>query len=500
MIGHDPTRTYRAAVIGAGSGGLTLAIGLAGLGHDVVLIEGAEVGGDCTNVGCIPSKALLHAARSGVTHPLAGVRAKRDDLARREDDEMAHHEHIHLVRGWATLTASRTPHVVSVDDGAVTRLVRAEHVIIAGGSRPVEFDIDGLDAVRRVTNEQLFELEAPPSNLLIVGGGAIAIEMATAFAALGTVVDVVELRDRLLATEDALITEVVEQSLRAQGVRLHLGTQVGRIDGATAHLTDGSSIGDVGLVLMAVGRRPRLDGLGLEAAGVATSASGVVVDGWGRTSVDGIWAVGDITGATSTTHGAGALGRRVVRAIALPKLPNVGALGAIPNATYGEPEVASVGLPLEELDAIPERSRRRIVVDHADLDRGYTDDIAHGRLVVDVERLTGRILRAAIVGPGATDMIGMFTMAIDHRIGLRRLFGLVHPYPSHAELIRQAADEFALATLPNLPREAAAMIRGRLTPGWASRLRDRDASGRVRPRRAPLRPTPGSRRRGRRRR
>jgi pyruvate/2-oxoglutarate dehydrogenase complex dihydrolipoamide dehydrogenase (E3) component len=187
-----------------------------------------------------------------------------------------------------------------------------------------------------------------------------------------------------------------------------------------------------------------------------------VADGWGRTSVDRIWAVGDVTGNTLTTHGAGAVGRRAVRAIALAHLPKVGRLGAIPNATYGQPEVASVGMSIDELARVSEASRRRIAVDHADIDRGYTDDITEGRLVVDVERFTGRILRAAIVGPGASDLIGMFTIATDNGIGLRKLFGTVHPYPSHAELIREAADDFARATFSNLAREWLAMARGRV--------------------------------------
>jgi len=461
MIGHDSTHTYKAAVIGAGSGGLTLAIGLAGFGHDVVLIEGGQIGGDCTNVGCIPSKALLHGARSEIADPLAWTRAKRDDLARREADEMAEHERIHLVRGWASLTAARDPHVVSVDDGGTTHLVRAEHVVIAGGSRPVTLDIDGLEAQRVVTNEGLFELESPPAGLLIVGGGAIAVEMATAFAALGTRVAIVELRERLLASEDPLISDVVERSLRAQGIGLHLGTTIERVDSDTAHLADGTAVDGVDRVLMAVGRRPRLDGLSLERAGVRSEVSGIVADDWGRTSVERIWAVGDVTGNTLTTHGAGAVGRRTVRAIALPQLPKTGRLGAVPSATYGEPEVASVGMTLAELARFPEASRQRIVVDHADIDRGYTDDIVDGRLVVDVERFTGRILRATIVGPGASDLIGMFTMAIDNGIGLRKLFGTVHPYPSHAELLRQAADDFARITYSNLLSEWLAMARGR---------------------------------------
>jgi pyruvate/2-oxoglutarate dehydrogenase complex dihydrolipoamide dehydrogenase (E3) component len=292
--------------------------------------------------------------------------------------------------------------------------------------------------------------------------------MATAFAALGTLVHVVEQQDRLLASEDPLITEIVERSMRSQGVQLHLGTTVGQVDGATAYLADGSVVDGVDKVLMALGREPRLDGLALDRAGVANSRSGITIDSWGRTSVPGIWAVGDVTGTTFTTHGAGAIGRRAVRAIALPKLPKVGSVGTIPNATYGEPEVASVGVTLDELATIPERSRRRIVVDHAHVDRGYTDDIADGRLVLDVERFTGRILRAAIVGPGATDLIGMFTMAIDNRISLRKLFGTVHPYPSHAEIIRQAADDFALDTLADLPREWRAMATGRLRGRQAS--------------------------------
>jgi pyruvate/2-oxoglutarate dehydrogenase complex dihydrolipoamide dehydrogenase (E3) component len=468
MIGHDASRTYRAAVIGAGSGGLTLAVGLAGFGHDVVLIEGGSIGGDCTNVGCIPSKALLHAARAGIDEPLAWARVKRDDLARREDAEMAEHDRIHLVRGWASLTPARDPHVVRVDDGLSVRDVRAEHVVIAGGSTPTTVRIDGLDDDRVVTNVELFELSTAPDSLLIVGGGTVAIEMATAFAALGTSVHIVEQQDRLLASEDPLITEVVERSLRSQGVHLHLGTTVDRVDGQRAHLADGSVVDGTDTVLMALGRAPRVDGLGLDAAGVASTPSGITTDDWGRTSVPGIWAVGDVTGATFTTHGAGAIGRRAVRAIGLPKLPRVGSVGAIPNATYGEPEVASVGMTLDELAAIPERSRRRIVVDHADVDRGYTDDIADGRLVLDVERFSGRILRAAIVGPGATDLIGMFVIAIDNRISLRKLFGTVHPYPSHAEIIRQAADDFALDTLADLRREWQAMAAGRLRRRQAS--------------------------------
>jgi pyruvate/2-oxoglutarate dehydrogenase complex dihydrolipoamide dehydrogenase (E3) component len=251
-----------------------------------------------------------------------------------------------------------------------------------------------------------------------------------------------------------------------RGIQVHVGTTVDRAHGegdtADLHLADGTLVAGVDRVLVAVGRRPRLGPLGTDAAGVEVDPAGVVVDGWGRTSVDRIWAVGDVTGRTLTTHGANAVGRRVVRAIAFPQLPRRATSRAIPAAVFGDPEVASVGLPLGDLERLPRAGRRRYVVELADLDRGFTDDIRHGRLVVDLERFTGRILRAAVAGPAAAELIGIFTLAIDQRIGMRKLFGMVHPYPAHAEAIGRVADDFARDTYPALPREWSAMAASRL--------------------------------------
>ncbi|NQY58316.1 MAG: NAD(P)/FAD-dependent oxidoreductase [Ilumatobacteraceae bacterium] len=465
MIGHDPDRTYRAAVIGAGSGGLTVAIGLATMGHHVALIEGGQIGGDCTNVGCIPSKALLHAAARGDDNPLQWARSRRDHLAAEEDELIEQHPSIHLVRGWAQLTSRRDPRVVSVStaDGVKT-VVRAAHVVIAGGSRPATIDVPGLDLSGVVTNEELFEQATPPASLAIIGGGAIGVEMATAFTAAGSKVDIIESQSNLLPDQDPLIAEIVERSLAARGVTLHLGVRVESADVATGalQLTDGSKIDAPERVMMATGRRPRVDGLDLDAAGVAYTARGIGADEWGRTSVDGVWAIGDVTGNTLTTHGAGATGRRTVRAIAFPHAPKIARKRAIPAAVYSTPEVASVGLSLDELADWDPAGRRRIVVDYADIDRGFIDDIADGRLVLDVQRFNGKVLRAAIVGPGASNMIGLFTMAIDHGLGLRTLFPMVHPYPSHAEVLREAADQFAATTLNNIPTELSAAVRSRL--------------------------------------
>lgn len=464
MATHDPTRTYKAAVIGAGSGGLTAAIGLAGFGHDVVLIEAGPVGGDCTNLGCIPSKSLLRAARAGEPDPLGWTRSRRDSLRDHEEHEMATHDRIALVRGRARLTDRRDPHVVAVTsaDGEVIE-VRAEHIVVSTGSRPVRFDIPGLSDDRLITNEELFELDEPPAKLLIVGGGPIGLEMATAFGDMGTEVAMVELQDRLLAGEQREVSETIRSAFEARGISVHTGTSIERFDSATgsALLADGTKITDVDRVLLAVGRLPNVDGLDLDAAGVASGRRGIVADDWGRTDVDGIWAIGDVTGNTLTTHGANAVGRRTVRAIALPKLPRTGSLRAIPNAVYSRPEIASVGLTVDEVERLHPSGRRRYTVDLATIDRGHTDAIEHGIVVVDVERFTGKVLRASIVGPGAADWIGMFTIAIDHGIGLRKLFGMVHPYPAHAQAVGQIVDDFARDTYPKLPAEWWAMVRGR---------------------------------------
>jgi dihydrolipoamide dehydrogenase len=465
MTGFDPQHTYKAAVIGAGSGGLTMAVGLSNFGHDIVLVEADKVGGDCTNVGCIPSKALLHAAEAAVDDPLAWVRSRRDKLAHEEDVEMEEHEKIHLVRGWARLTASEgDDHLVTVSgpDGDIT--VRAENVIISSGSKPISIPVDGLPAERMLSNENIFELDAVPDTIVLVGGGVISLEMATAFFDLGSTVHIVELADRLIGNEDPLVSSTIEAALIDRGVDIHTGTSIERFDEATqsAHLTNGDTIAGVDKMLIGVGRRPHLGDLGLDAAGIETTKRGIVADDWGRTNVDGIFAVGDVTGNTATTHGANSIARRTIRAIALP-LPKVGDPRVLPNAVYSRPQIASVGLSVSELDALPQVGRVRYVKHLKDIDRGYTDDVEHGFVAVDAERFTGKILRAAIVAPDAAEMIGMFTIMIDHGIGLRKLFGTVHPYPAYSQAVGFISDEFAAETFRKLPSEWWAMTRGRIT-------------------------------------
>ena len=215
-------------------------------------------------------------------------------------------------------------------------------------------------------------------------------------------------------------------------------------------------------MLLAVGRRPKLADLGLDDAGVTYTKTGIVADTFGRTTVDGIFAVGDVTGDTLTTHGANSIGRRAIRAIAFPQLPKLGAPRTMPNAVFCRPEIASVGMSVDEVDALPQAGRRRYVVQIADIDRGYTDDVEHGVAIVDAERFSGKILRAAIVGPSA---------ARDHRhvhAGDRqrhrppKLFGTVHPVPGVRAARRPDRRRLRPRHLASMPKEWWAMARGRI--------------------------------------
>ena len=465
MLGHDPDRIYRAAVIGSGSGGLTVAIGLSRLGHDVVLIEGGAVGGDCTNTGCIPSKALLHAAAAGIDDPFGYVRAKRDRLAAEEDHEMVTDERIHLVRGWAGLTEQRDPHVIDVatSDGSVP--VRAENVVISTGSSPVTVDVPGVPAGRMLSTDDLFDLPGAPDRIVILGGGPVGLEMATAFNRLGSEVDVVELQPEVLPSMEPDVGAALRHVSQKRGVHFHLGCTVeeGTAGGSRLQLSSGEAIDGADHLLLALGTRPNVARLATSDAGVEVTDRGIVVDRRGATNVDGVWALGDVTGVTHTTHGAGSTGRHIVRAIAWPRLPRWGRLPQIPTAVFTDPPAAAVGLSPAEVAAFPEDSLRHYRVDLADTDRGYTDDVGGGFVAVDAERLSGRILRAVVVGPGAAELIGVFTMAIDNRIGLRKLFGMVHPYPSYADAIGEIADAFALQLASDPRGEFAAWRRSRLS-------------------------------------
>jgi len=465
----DPRR-FDVIVIGAGPGGLTVAAGLAGLGRTVALVEQGRVGGDCTNTGCIPSKRLIHVARTGghagAGDAMAEVRATRDGLAAREREEFRDHPLIALMEGHAALVSRG---LVRVRAGGVTALLSAPHVVIATGSAPLVLPIPGLPPERTLTSDDLFDVDQLPRGLAIVGGGPMGLEIGQALAALGTQVTIVEVADRLLAAAAPEASEVLLRAITARGVSVLTRTRAVSYDAASSTLRvagpDGEhEIAGVDAVLMAAGRRPRTAELGLAQVGVATTPDGhVPVDSWGRTRVRGVWATGDVVPGSHQTNAAGALGRRIVQRLAFPWLPPVGRVRAVPQAVFTTPEVAWVGRVGQDLDAACHPSAiTRVRVDLAATDRGLTDGLTEGFVMIDAVRLTGRIVGATVVGPGASDLITVLALAIDRRASLFAMSRLTYPYPALSGAIGKAADEFARRTMGNLRREATGYARFRL--------------------------------------
>jgi dihydrolipoamide dehydrogenase len=466
---------YDAVVIGAGAGGLTVAIGLARLGRRVALVERAEVGGDCTNTGCIPSKRLIELARElpsaaspdDVATLLERVRALREEV--RHDDEalLAAHPGLTLVRGEATLAAAAAgrgaPDVVVSRGDAPLRL-RARHVVLAVGAAPRHLELPGLARERCLTSDDVFDLEAPPASLAVLGGGAMGVELSGAFARLGVPTTLVERADRLLPAAEGEAAAIVRRALERRGVVVHTGTEaVGwHADELELRRGDGERlIAPAARVLVAIGRRPRSDGLGLEALGLAGGGAAVVTDSQHRTGVPGLWAIGDVTGRATSSHAANEQGRRLVRRLALP-LPLVPE-GDYPSVVFGEPEVAQIGPLRAEL---VDRYGAELVVSQrvalAETDRGRTQGLREGYLELHAMRLTGRLLAATLVGPHASELLALLTLAQRRRLTLWRLSRAVAPYPTFSGAVRSAADAFVFATLPALPRETLAYLRHRL--------------------------------------
>jgi dihydrolipoamide dehydrogenase len=485
---------FDAIVIGAGSGGLTVVTGLLRLGRRVALVEAADVGGDCTNTGCIPSKTLLDAGarlRASGLAPgspawadaaadvLAEVRRRRDALRDHETAALEAEPRLTLLRGRGRLVAAGRVDV-ELPDGP--RRLGAPTVVLAPGAHAVVLDVPGLPAERALTNATLFDLQRPPRHLAVLGGGAIGAEMATAFARLGSRVTLIEAMARILPAAEPEAAALVTASLRAQGVEVRTGRRAVAYDAADGTLTlagedhaDGDAADDdrvvgvdrvagVDRVLMAVGRRPALDGLtaapgGLEALGIRVGPGGIVTDRAHRTSLAGVYAIGDATERAKFTHAANAQGRRLVRHLVAPWLP-LTREGDYPSATFTDPEVAQVGPPLALLrtrlhpDAIV--SHR---VDLADLDRGYVTGLREGFVLLHARRLSGRLLSATVVGPHASELVQLLTWTQRRGGSLWQLSRHVVAYPALAEAIKRAADAFVFATLPALPRELGTYLR-----------------------------------------
>jgi pyruvate/2-oxoglutarate dehydrogenase complex dihydrolipoamide dehydrogenase (E3) component len=440
-------------VIGAGSGGLSLAAGAVQMGARVALVEGDRMGGDCLNYGCVPSKAFLAAGRAAQAQrggqrfgirpvaPEVDFAAAMDHVARaiaaiapHDSEERFTGLGVRVIRDWARFVSP-----AEVETGAYR--IRARRVVVATGSRPLVPPILGLDTVPHLTNETVFAQRACPRHLLIVGGGPVGLEMAQAHRRLGAEVTVIEAATAL-GREDPDAAALVLDALCAEGIEIVEGVAVERVIGEAGaielHLAGGRIVAGSHL-LIAVGRAPNLARLNLEAAGIAHTRDGITVDARLRTTNRRVFAIGDAAGQGQFTHLAGYHAGVVIRSI-LIALPARARVDHIPRVTYTDPELAQVGLTEAEARARHGDAVQVIRLGFEASDRAQVEARTAGMLKLMV--LRGRPVGVTIAGAGAGEMIAPWALMLASRLKLSALAGTVLPYPTLSELSKRAAGTY----------------------------------------------------------
>jgi pyruvate/2-oxoglutarate dehydrogenase complex dihydrolipoamide dehydrogenase (E3) component len=440
-------------VIGAGSGGLSVAAGAVQMGASTVLIERGAMGGDCLNYGCVPSKSLLVAGRAAdaVRHAgRFGVNGHEPEI-----DFARVHDHVHGViaaiapndsvqrfegLGVRVIQASaRFTDPGTVEAGGDT--IRARRFVLATGSRAATPPIPGLADVPFLTNETIFERRSAPDHLIIIGGGPIGMEMAQAHRRLGARVTLIQKGD-ILPKDDQDLVAIVRDRITAEGVDLREGAEVARVErrgnGVAVILEDGARVEGSDL-LVAAGRQANVDGLGLEAAGIEFSVKGVTTDARLRTTNRRVFAVGDVAGGPQFTHIAGYHAGIVIRN-ALFRLPAKVDYSALPWVTYTEPELAHVGLT--EAQARESHSEVKVLTwGFEENDRAQAERDTEGKVKV-VTLPNGRILGASIVGAHAGELIQVWCLAISQKLKIGAIASMVAPYPTLGEASKRAAGGF----------------------------------------------------------
>ncbi|HUS92423.1 MAG TPA: dihydrolipoyl dehydrogenase [Phycisphaerae bacterium] len=450
---------YDAVVLGAGPGGIAAATQVARRGGRACLVEKGPLGGVCLNVGCMPTKAMLAASdlcrrmRAGgafgieadgprvdgrvFMRRVAGVVA---DLRQRTEAALKANRGIDVVRGVGRLVGAGTV-AVETDDGA--RTLRGRTIVIATGSSPARPDFLPWGSPRMMTTDEAVVAEDVPASVLVMGGGVIGCEFATVYAELGIPTTLVEMLDGLLPQLDAEAGTLVADVLAERGVEVLTGRRVVRMAAdhreVVAALDDGREV-RADCALIAVGRRPRLEGIGLAEAGVRVECGAIAVDHRCRTSVEGVYAVGDAAEPRQYAHLADRMGR--VAAENIMGVECSDDRSVVPVGVYTHPEVASVGFSLAEAK---ERFGRVRVLRHsyAHSSMGVVCGETAGQLKVLADGDSGRIFGATWIGPHATDMIQEFALALRLGLTLRDLHGTIHAHPTFQEAASAVADAWA---------------------------------------------------------
>ncbi len=474
-INPVPSGRYNLVVVGAGTAGLVAAIGAASMGAKVALIEQHLMGGDCLNVGCVPSKAIIRSGRVAATVRQAepfGVRVPEEVtidfgrvMQRMRELRSGISPHDSAARFQAAGVDVYLGRGRFVGRDAVEvqgQTIRFKKAVIATGARAAELPIPGAAEVGVLTNESVFSLTELPARLVVIGGGPIGCELAQTFARFGSRVTQLETAERVLPREDADAALIVQEAMRRDGVDLRTRTQTIQLepDGQSCIVRVRDASGKLDSIpcdkiLAAAGRVPNVESLGLEAAGVRyDSRRGVEVNDRLQTSNPRIFAAGDVASRFQFTHAADFMARIVIQnALFLGRAKASRLL--IPWATYTSPELAHVGITTAEAKQ-QGVSIDTYTVKLDEVDRAILDGRSEGMVRVHVRKGTDRLLGGTIVAPQAGDLVGELTLAINAGIGLKKMGSTIHPYPTYAEALRKLGDQYN---------------RTRLTPAVAAAFR-----------------------------
>ncbi|WP_413431479.1 mercuric reductase [Crateriforma spongiae] len=474
-----PTGPYHLVVIGAGTAGLVTAAGAAGLGAKVALIERDLMGGDCLNVGCVPSKGVISAARvargvrrsadHGVkttgdidvdfTGVMQRMRRLRAEISENDSASRFSKLGVDVFFGSARFVDSQT---IEVAD----QTLKFKRAVIATGARAAVPSIPGLDDVNYLTNESVFSLTELPKRFGVIGAGPIGCELAQAFAQLGSEAYLIDSAQGILSKEDPDAADIVRQSLIRDGVHLLCcGRELKVRQSPQIHVSveaSGTSYDhSVDQLLVAVGRTPNVEGLNLESVGVAYDRHGVQVDDHLQTTNAKIFAAGDVCSKFKFTHAADFAARMVIQ----NALFAVGPLGKkkfsdliIPWSTYTTPEIAHVGISERQADedGVKIDTYRQSM---SEVDRAILDGETDGFVKIHTRKGTDRILGATIVARHAGDLISQITLAMQQKIGLGAIANVIHPYPTQAEAIRKLGDQYNRTRLTATSKSVLAALR-----------------------------------------
>ncbi len=470
---------YDLTIIGGGSAGLVLAVAGARLGKKTALVEKHRIGGDCLWTGCVPSKALLkaakvansiqHAEKYGITVPettpdwqrvMAYVRGTQHVIEEEHDNPERFREMgVDVIFGDGHFESSGTFVVEDTENGE-TRTLKSKKFVISTGSRPVAPPIPGLESCDYLDSETVWELEEFPERLLVVGAGPIGVELGQAFHRLGADVMIAQRSGRILTKEDTDVSEQMLRYLRGEGIAIRLNTGIAQVseseDGINVQFKrqhfafNGSENGTVeqtfDKILIAAGRAPNVEGLGLDKIGVQVGSRGIEVNKRLQTSVKNIYAAGDVIGHYLFTHVAAFQAQLLLRNIFFP-LSNTINYAVVPWTTFCDPEVARCGLT--EAEAREKHGDVDVfTLDQNDVDRAVAEGETHGFSKVIATRWTGKILGVHLVGTNAGEVVHEYVLAMQSGIPLRKLSGMIHVYPTFSSSVwRVAGKWFSESTL-----------------------------------------------------